>query len=99
MHSDIIKGELVEVLKEIQEASDLACPVLTGESRPVDSLPNFNSKVWAVATSLLAERIGATIPNDANIFFNKLTKKSLSIDETVNLVGELISTEHAIAAA
>jgi hypothetical protein len=67
--------------------------------RPAESLPEFNSKVWAVATSLLADKIGAAIPNDANIFFDKYTNKALSIDEAAQLVCELLDARHVVVAA
>jgi hypothetical protein len=99
MDSVTVKAKLIAVLKEIQEASGLECPTLTGAVRPAENLAKFNSKVWAVATSLLADQIGAAIPNDANIFINKLTKKPLSIDETAELVCQLVDAQHAVVAA
>jgi hypothetical protein len=99
MDSATVKAGLIDVLKEVQDTSGIECPPLTGALRPVESLPKFNSKVWAVATSLLADKIGAAIPNDANIFFNKVTKKALSIDETAQLVCELLDAQHAVVAA
>jgi hypothetical protein len=91
-----VKASLID---EIQDTSGLECPTLTGAIRPAESLPKFNSKVWAVATSLLADKISAAIPNDANIFFDKAAKKALSIDETVQLVCELLNVQHAEVAA
>lgn len=99
MDSATVKASLINVLKEVQDTSGLKCPTLTGSLRPVESLSEFNSKVWAVATSLLADTIGAAIPNDANIFFNKVTKKALSIDETTQLVCELLDAQHVVVAA
>ena len=99
MDSATVKTKLIAVLREVQELSGLECPTLTGTVRPVDSLSKFNSKVWAVATSLLADQIDIAIPNDANIFIDKLTKKPLSIDEAAELVCELIDREHAVVAA
>jgi hypothetical protein len=99
MDSATVKAKLIAVLKEVQDTSGLECPTLTGALRPVESLPKFNSKVWAIATSLLADQIGATIPNEANIFISKLTKKPLSIDETAQLVCALVDAQHAVVAA
>ena len=99
MDSAAVKDSLIDILKEVQATSGLECPILTGALRPAESLPEFNSKVWAVATSLIADKIGAAIPNDANIFFDKVTKKALSIDETAQLVCELVDTQHAVVAA
>lgn len=91
-----VKENLIAVLADIQAQSGLECPPLSGSIRPVESLPKFNSKIWAVATSLLADKIGAAIPNDANIFVNKNTKQFLTIDEASELVCHLVSKqEHA----
>jgi hypothetical protein len=88
-----VKQSLMAVLAEIQEQSGLACPPLTGTFRPVESLPEFSSKMWAVATSLLADKIGASIPNDANIFMNKNTKQVFTIDEAAELVCQLLAKQ------
>jgi len=101
MDAVVVKEKLIAVLVEIQAQSGLQCPPLSGSVRPVESLPQFNSKIWAVATSLLADQIGAAIPNDANIFVNKNTKQLLTIDEAAELVCQLVSKQeqaHTVAA-
>ena len=57
-----LRGKLIAVLGQIQADSDLECPALTGATKP-ESLPKFDSKVWPVATTILATALGATIPN------------------------------------
>ena len=59
-----LKGKLIAVLGQIQADSGLECPALTGAIKPIENLPKFDSKVWPVATTILATEIGATIPND-----------------------------------
>ncbi len=49
-----LKEKLIAVLGQIQVDSGLECPEITGATKPVESLPKFDSKVWAVATSNLA---------------------------------------------
>ena len=85
-----LKGKLVNILGQIQVDSDLECPPLTGATIPVEDLPKFDSKVWPVATTILAIEIDATIPNDVNIFVDETTKLPRSIDETAVFVCNLL---------
>jgi hypothetical protein len=77
------------------------CPPLTGATKPADNIPKFDSKVWPVATTILSTEIGASIPNDVNIFVDETTKLPRSIDETAAFVCELLKkqTEKEAAAA
>jgi len=85
-----LKQKLIAIIGQIQADSGLECPPLTGATRPIESLPKFDSKVWPVATTILSVEIGATIPNDVNIFIDETTKAPRSIDETVTFVCELL---------
>lgn len=88
-----LKEKLMTVLNQIQTDSGLECPALSGAIKPVDSIPKFDSKVWPVATTILATEIGATIPNDVNIFIDETTKLPRSIDETAAFVCELLKKQ------
>ncbi len=99
MDPTALKGELISVLGQIQTDSGLECPPLTGTTRPVENLPEFDSQVWPVATTILATRIGVTIPNDVNIFFDEATKLSRSIDETAAFVFDLLKKQSEQEAA
>ncbi|MBC8792133.1 MAG: hypothetical protein C6Y20_11045 [Tagaea sp. CACIAM 22H2] len=88
-----LKEKLITVLTQIQTDSGLECPALSGAIKPVDSIPKFDSKVWPVATTILATEIGATIPNDVNIFVDEATKLPRSIDETAAFVCELLKKQ------
>ena len=88
-----LKEKLVTILAQIQADSGLECPSLTGTMKPVESLPKFDSKVWPVVTTILAAEIGATIPNDVNIFVDETTKLPRSIDETAVFVCELLKKQ------
>lgn len=88
-----MKEKLIAVLSQIQADSDLECPPLTGATKPVDELPKFDSKVWPVATTILAIELGATIPNDVNIFVDEQTKLPRSIEEAALFVCELLKQE------
>ena len=96
-----VKQKLIAVLRQIQADSSLDCPPLTGDTIPVDDLPGFDSKVWPVATTMLAAEIGATIPNDVNIFVNETTNLPRSIDEIAVFVSEVLKkhSEQEAAAA
>lgn len=94
-----LKEKLISVLGQIQADSGLECPTLTGATKPVDNMPKFDSKVWPVATTILATEIGATIPNDVNIFVDEVTKLPRSIDETAALVCDLLKKQDKKEAA
>lgn len=81
-----VKEKLSAVLSQIQSSSGLKCPPLTGETKPIRDLPEFDSKVWPVAITLLSIETNVSIPNDVNIFVNENTKLPSSIDETVGFV-------------
>ena len=93
MNTDLVKTKLVEVLANIQAASGLDCPPLGGGTKPIDELPKFDSKIWPVATGMLAAGLGITIPNDVNIFRPNKDGPVLTIDETVALVVTLAEAQ------
>ena len=99
MDPTALKGKLIAVLGQIQADSGLECPPLTGATKPVENLPEFDSKVWPVATTILATEIGMTIPNDVNIFVDETTKLPRSIDETAVIVGNLLKKQSEQEAA
>jgi hypothetical protein len=90
-----VKEKLIAVLTQIQVDSHLECPVLTGVTKPIGTLPEFTSKVWPVATTILATEIGATIPNDVNIFIDEATKLPRSINEISLFVANLLKKQAA----
>ena len=93
MNPDTLKRKLIAVLGQIQADSGLECPTLTGTTKPIENLPKFDSKVWPVATTILATEIDATIPNDVNIFVNETTKLPRSIDETAAFIYDLLEKQ------
>jgi hypothetical protein len=90
MEPTTLKAKLIAILVQIQADSGLECPTLTGPTKPVGNIPNFDSKVWPVATTLLAIEIAAPIPNDVNIFVDETTKLPRSIDEIATFVCNLL---------
>lgn len=93
MNTALVKTKLIDVLQVIQADSGLTCPPITNKSKPVDDLPEFDSKIWPVATGMLAVALGIDIPPDINIFRIDKTCTSLAIEEIVALVVSLIETQ------
>lgn len=89
----LLKEKLCIVLRQIQTDSGLDCPPLIGSTKPVGNIPEFDSKVWPVAISILAAEIGASIPNEVNIFIDEKTKLPRSIDQTAAFVCDLLKKQ------
>jgi hypothetical protein len=100
-HMDLatVKEKLIALLGQIQADSGLECPILTGATKPIESIPKFDSKVWPVAITILATQIGAKIPNDVNIFVDATTKQPCSVDETAAFVCDLLKKQSEKEAA
>jgi hypothetical protein len=79
------KDAVIAVLKDIQARSGLPCPQLTGTTVPPKALEKFDSTVWPAATTLVARKLGVTIPHDVHIFGEK-GASPLSIDQTAALI-------------
>ena len=86
MNTKKVKEALMSVISEIQENSGLDCPSLTGTTIPAEQVPKFDSKVWIAATTMLAGKLDANIPQDQNIFYDKKKKSALTISQVVQLV-------------
>jgi hypothetical protein len=80
------KKALISVLAEIQGCSGLDCPPLDGTAIPPKMLPKFDSTVWPVATTLVARKLGVTIPNDVHIFGGENGTPLLTIDQIAALI-------------
>ena len=98
MNAALVQTKLVEVLQNIQAASGLDCPPITGTTKPLEELPDFDSKIWPVATGMLAKLLGINIADDVNIFSREKSCIALTIDEAVAVVVAL-ANEQAQAAS
>lgn len=87
--------KLIAVLGRIQADSGLPCPPLTASTKPVDDIPQFDSKVWPVATSLLSTEIGCPIPNHVNVFVDDKTKCPRSISQIADFLCTLLNQQSA----
>lgn len=83
MDSTLIQANLVEILQTIQSTSELECPPLNGKTKPLEDLPEFDSKIWPVAIGMLSMKLGIYIPPDVNIFRQEDSATALTIDEIV----------------
>ncbi|NKC11836.1 MAG: hypothetical protein GKR94_06430 [Gammaproteobacteria bacterium] len=98
MYPATLKKKLIAVLEQIQIDSGLECSRLDGAVKPVEGIPQFDSKVWPVATTILAVEVGVAIPNNMNIFVDEVTKLPRSIDEIVVAISSLMqNTEKEVA--
>lgn len=93
MDANAVRSALVEVLQNIQTASGLECPAITGTTKPIEELPKFDSKIWPVAIGILGVKLGITIANDINIFRREKTTIALTVDEAVAIVVALAETQ------
>ncbi len=99
MDAGLVRKELINVLGQIQTMSGLACPVLTGATIPITDLDKFNSKMWPVATGMLASALGVEIPNNVNIFSTRgACRTPLSIDQAVAEVCRVAASATPVAA-
>ncbi|MCA9180405.1 MAG: hypothetical protein KDA51_03110 [Planctomycetales bacterium] len=78
-----IRSSLVEVLQTIQATSELECPPLSGNTKPMEALPEFDSKIWPVAIGMLSLKLKVQIPPDTNIFTQDGCANALTVDEIV----------------
>ncbi len=86
MTLDEAKTALIQVLKHIQARGGLFCPDLSGADVPPKVLEKFDSTVWPAATTLVARKLGVTIPNDVHIFGGEKGTPLLSIDQASQLI-------------
>lgn len=93
MDPNIIKAKLIEVLQTVQSLSGEECPAMDGSTRPVESLPQFTSKIWPVAAGMLGIALGKSIPCETNIFVDELSKAPLAINQTVALVMKILEKQ------
>lgn len=86
MDPKIVEQALKDVVVDIQNNSGLDCPPLSGQTKPADEVPKFDSKVWIAATTLVADKLNIDIPDDQNIFVNANTKKPMNISEIAQFI-------------
>ena len=99
MTQEDVKAALLAVLNDIQTICALPSPHLDGSDVPSQVLPKFDSIVWPVATSRLANALDVDIPPDVHIFGGKNKNPPLTVDQTVDLVMKKSKPKAAVAVA
>ncbi len=90
MNPENVREGLIEILEEIQTVSGYECPDIKLDTKPVETLPGFDSLIYPTATVMLEEKLNIIIPNDVNIFYQD---KALNIAEIVELVMTITSSQ------
>lgn len=96
MTLDHIKNRLAAVLEQIQAASSLPCPPISGTLKPATELQDFDSTVWPYAIGTLAADLGITIPDDANIFVADDGETALTIDQIAVCIGKIAAAPQKV---
>lgn len=91
MDQGTVETKLIEILERIRAASKKPSPAITADTRPIDDLPGFDSKIWPAAISMLAAALGITLPLDENIFVSADGTRRLTVRETA---ARVISLAH-----
>jgi len=97
MNAAQVQKKLVEVLQVIQATSGLECPPINGTTKPIEALPEFDSKIWPVATGMLATELGIAIADDVNIFRQEKGCIALTIDEAVAMIMNMVKPDSVVA--
>jgi len=101
MNIELVESKLVEVLQGIQAASGQECPLIVGQTKPLEDLPEFDSKVWPVAIGMVAAELNITIPDDVNIFRRENSSEAMTVSEIVARIIQIseASPSQAVEAA
>jgi hypothetical protein len=91
MTPEVVKENLINVLKSIQSDSGYDSDSITDSTCPLQDLQGFDSKVWPYSIGELATKIGMNIPNNANIYVSKDGERRLTIGESAIRVCEIIN--------
>lgn len=93
-----VKAALSKIITDIQAKSGLECPPLTGTTKPLVDVPEFDSRTGVLATVKLAKALQIEIPPETNIFVDKATKATLTIDQVAKLVAAIAGSTKKDAA-
>ena len=83
MNAELVEAKLIEVLQGIQADSGEECPLIVGQTKPIEDLPAFDSKVWPVAIGMVAAELAINVPDDINIFRKPDSSEAMTITEIV----------------
>lgn len=84
-----VEEKIIEVLINIQREGCFTPIELTNQVYPVKALPEFDSQIWIVAITILAEELCIEIPNDRNIFMSRNGNDARSVTQIATELIEL----------
>jgi hypothetical protein len=93
MTPENVKVKLIEVFKEIQSDSGYEGQPITETTCPINDLAWLDSYLCPVAITMLATELNVNIPNDKNIFLSEDCTRRLTINESADVVCEIVSKE------
>lgn len=68
MDLETVTSKVIEVIKSIGRDSGCEEAPVDETTRPINDLSWFDSLMWPVSMSLLADELGMEIPDDVNIY-------------------------------
>lgn len=95
MDQQAVRAHVIEVLGSIQEDSGQAPGSITGSTCPAKDLRGFDSKIWPVATTMLAQATGFAIPNRTNLFVSANGNQYRTVDQIAAEICRLASSAQA----
>lgn len=96
MNREDLHNAVVEVIHEIQTASEYTPTPIGGTTRPLKDLEGFDSVQGVEAMSMLSDAIKVEIPASRNIFVSDDGKRRpLTIDEIVDELDKIVNQGEA----
>jgi len=89
----LIIEKIIQVLKKIQEEGGFEQIEINLETNPVKDMPEFDSQLWIVAITILAEELQIVIPNNLNIFISENGEESPNIEEIAQRILDALQYE------
>ncbi|MBD2205714.1 hypothetical protein GS682_22280 [Nostoc sp. B(2019)] len=91
MTPENVKVKLIEVFQEMQTDCGYQGQPITGTTCPFNDLGWFDSYLCLAAITMLSTELNVDIPNDVNIFLSEDGTQRLTINESVDVVCEIVS--------
>lgn len=81
INKELIIEKTIQVLKRIQKEGNFELIEINAKTNPVKDMPEFDSQLWIVAITILAEELEIEIPQNLNIFVSDSGESSPNIEE------------------
>lgn len=89
LESTVVEEKIISVLTQIQREGCFTPINLTKQECPVKAIPEFDSQIWIVAITILAEELCIDIPNNRNIFMSLDGKNAQSVRQIAKELADL----------